>query len=271
MKKESVFVFVLAICFASLAVSAQSTTNHTFEVTPTTPNGWYFYDDTTDSVATATGTFVDGPGTPPLGSGSVNLKAMIATDRQAIATNAYAGTALSSITTWGYSTFQPGPILAIALKFDVKYRTTDTAYGGRLVFEPYQQGGTVGSGWQTWDPYNGVWWASKTTAEGSNGLCPQSSPCTWAEVKSYFPDATIAGRLLLQAGGNWTNFDGNADALTIGVSDGDSIQVDTYDFNLHNTPKDKDQCKDGGYKNFNPPTGPYKNQGQCVSAAANKK
>ncbi|MGZ9005176.1 MAG: hypothetical protein ACXW20_15485 [Burkholderiales bacterium] len=33
------------------------------------------------------------------------------------------------------------------------------------------------------------------------------------------------------------------------------------------TPTDKDQCKNDGYKNFNPPSGPYKNQGQCVSAA----
>ena len=39
-----------------------------------------------------------------------------------------------------YSTYQPGPTLAIAVMFDVRYRTTDSAYGGRLVFEPYQNG-----------------------------------------------------------------------------------------------------------------------------------
>ena len=246
--------------FAVSPASAQ-TTNTTFVVTPTNPYGWYFYDDTTDSTTTATGNFVDGPATPPLGSGSVHLTALTATDRQAIATNAYAGTPISNITTWGYSTYQPGPTLAITLQFDIKYRTTDTAYGGRLVFEPYQQSGTVGSGWQTWNPYNGVWWASKTTAAGSNGLCPQSSPCTWAQVTSSFPDATINGRLLLRAGGNWTNFDGNADALTIGITDGTATQVDTYDFNLHSAPTNAEQCKNGGYKTFNPS---FKNQGQCI-------
>jgi hypothetical protein len=172
-----------------------------------------------------------------------------------------ASTALSDITAWGYSTYQPGPILAITLQFDVKYRTTDTAYGGRLVFEPYQQSGTVGSGWQTWNPYTGVWWASKTNTAGSNGLCPQASPCTWAQVTAYFPDAVISGRLLLKAGGGWTNFDSNADALTIGVTDGTATQVDTYDFNLHSAPANAEQCKNGGYKTFSPA---FKNQGQCI-------
>ncbi len=27
----------------------------------------------------------------------------------------------------------------------------------------------------------------------------------------------------------------------------------------------KEECKDGGYKKFGPPAGPFKNQGQCVS------
>jgi YVTN family beta-propeller protein len=30
-------------------------------------------------------------------------------------------------------------------------------------------------------------------------------------------------------------------------------------------PKSKDECKNGGYRNFGPPAGPFRNQGQCVS------
>jgi YVTN family beta-propeller protein len=30
-------------------------------------------------------------------------------------------------------------------------------------------------------------------------------------------------------------------------------------------PKTKDDCKDGGYKEFGPPAGPFPNQGQCIS------
>jgi YVTN family beta-propeller protein len=29
-------------------------------------------------------------------------------------------------------------------------------------------------------------------------------------------------------------------------------------------PKTKDECKNGGYKKFVPPVGPFKNQGQCI-------
>ena len=40
----------------------------------------------------------------------------------------------------------------------------------------------------------------------------------------------------------------------------------TYDFEPNTVATNKDQCKDGGWQNFNPPAGPYKNQGQCVSS-----
>jgi DNA-binding beta-propeller fold protein YncE len=29
-------------------------------------------------------------------------------------------------------------------------------------------------------------------------------------------------------------------------------------------PKTKDDCRNGGYKKFMPPVGPFKNQGQCI-------
>src|SRR5204863_994602 len=124
--------------------------------------------------------------------------------------------------------YQFGPTRAVTMQFDVRYRTADTGYGGRLVFEPYQNGSvTVGSGWQSWSPLAGRWWATKTTgAPGSAGVCPQSSPCTWNEIQTDFPNAKIYGRFLLKSGSNWLGFDGNADAVTIGVNGGDTI----YDF-----------------------------------------
>ena len=30
-------------------------------------------------------------------------------------------------------------------------------------------------------------------------------------------------------------------------------------------PKNKEDCKHGGYLRFGPPAGPFKNQGQCIS------
>lgn len=210
-------------------------------VDPGNMNGWYFWNDKDDIFTGSPGELVSGPVGQPMGTGSVRLGPL--TDNGAtgaghsvIATNAYFGTPLSTITGLSYSSYQPGPTLAIAIQFDVKYRTTDAAYGGRLVFEPYQNGsGTVGAGWQSWSPLAGKWWATKTTVAGTGGVqvvalptgnCGQATPCTWAEIAAAFPDASIGGRFLLKAGSNWFGFDGNADAVSITISG----NTTTYDF-----------------------------------------
>lgn len=238
---------ILTIMLAAVAGSALGPTNDAraagpaIVVKPSAMNGWYFWNDKNDTFAGSPGELVSGPGTPPLGTGSVRLGPLTdngatAAGHSVIATDAYFGTPLADITALSYSTYQPGPILAVAAQFDVRYRTTDTAYGGRLVFEPYQNGAvTVGSGWQAWTPLSGKWWATKTTLAGTGGTrvvalpsgnCAQATPCTWSEINAAFPAAKVYGRFLLKAGSNWLGFDGNADNLTIGVSGVDT----TYDF-----------------------------------------
>ena len=64
---------------------------------------------------------------------------------------------------------------------------------------------------------------------------------------------------ILKAGSGWTNFDGNTDALQIGIG---GITT-TYNFELG--PTNKDECKNGGWE------GIFKNQGQCVSSFSNNK
>lgn len=69
---------------------------------------------------------------------------------------------------------------------------------------------------------------------GSGGLCPQGSPCTWAQILSNWPNAGImvnTGWLHLKAGGPANGFDGNADAFTIGINGTNT----TYDFENGNT------------------------------------
>jgi hypothetical protein len=210
-------------------------------VKPSSMHGWYFWNDKNDIFTGSPGELVAGPLSPPLGSGGVRLGPLTdagatAAGHSVIATNEFFGTKLTDITALSYSTYQPGPTLAVALQFDVRYRTTDLAYGGRLVFEPYQNGTvSVGAGWQSWSPLSGTWWASKTTSAGTGGVqivalpsgnCAQATPCSWAQITAAFPDAVIYGRFLLKAGSNWNGFDGNADALTIGVSGTNA----TFDF-----------------------------------------
>lgn len=229
-------IAALALAMALVGSGAHTTTGAgTVVVKPSAMSGWYFWNDYNDTFAGSPGELVSGPAAPPSGAGSVRLGPLTtasgATGHSVIATDAYynggLGTPLANITALSYATYQPGPTLAVAVQFDVRYRTSDTAYGGRLVFEPYENGAvTVGSGWQSWTPLSGTWWASKTTAAGSAGLCPQGAPCTWAAINAAFPAAKVFGRFMLKSGSNWSGFDGNADNLTVGVSGVDT----TYDF-----------------------------------------
>ncbi len=257
----------IAVCMA-ITGSIVGAASNTVVVSNLNSNGWGFFEE----VPVGTGSFVDGPGNPPLGNGSAQLT-VNSTGREILITQNHAGTRLDDITTLEYSTYRQSgaPALALSLQLQVDYDTTDlnTTWQGRLVFEPYLTGATVTTGsWQTWDALEssstGAWWA--TGAPGSI-LCPQSNPCTFAEVVSLFPNAAIwndpkAG-ILFKAGGPWlSGFSGNVDAFTIGIS-GDNT---TYDFEFLQTPSAKDDCKNDGWQSrFKANGEPFKNQGDCVS------
>jgi hypothetical protein len=227
----------LALLVALILPSAVVTADSTVVVKPSSMNGWFFINDQTDSLVTATGNFTAGPATPPVGGGSAHLPLAGAADGQAIATSVAAPIPLSQITELSYDTyrssFDGGNNLAIAFQFPIDYSTTDllTGFQGRLVFEPYQGvGGNVPqSTWQHWDALSGRWWASRTSATGSNGLCPQSSPCTWGQVLANWPTAQIRPDLVglvFKAGSTWPGFDGNVDNFKMGVNGTNT----TYDF-----------------------------------------
>lgn len=65
---------------------------------------WFFYNDETDVIDNALGSFVTGPATAPLGEESVQIS-VTGTERRNLATYAYAGTKLADITTLKYSTY----------------------------------------------------------------------------------------------------------------------------------------------------------------------
>lgn len=203
----------------------------TTEVTPATPT-WGLLQET----PSGTGSFVSGPGTPPLGSGSVRLT-VNSTGGYLLGTNSFTGTRLADMTRLEYNTYRTSgsTSLAITLQFGVDYDPADalTGWQGRLVFEPFYTGTPIQTGtWQTWDalsgPASGTWWA---TGAPGNTLCPQANPCTWNEVLGNWPDLRIhptLGGIGLKAGGGWAGgFDGNVDALTIGISGNET----TFDFN----------------------------------------
>lgn len=232
LSKIGLFIFIILATVIHSAYAAG-----TIIITPDNPNGWWFYEET----PTGSGTFTYGPLTPPLGGGSMQLT-VNGTGGEIFGTFAFVGTRLDAITSLSYSTYRSigSSALAPSLQLDIDTDVTDTntAWQGRLVYEPYYITQNVLTGaWQTWNTLDnatstGNWWF--TRAPG-NAICSISSPCTWAKVLANFPNAGIrsaganTGALQFKAGGGWAGgFVGNVDAFSIGVNN----IVTTYDFEL---------------------------------------
>lgn len=202
-------------------------------VSPVNQQGWVLAQES-GPASTANGELVEGPNTPPLGTGSARLAVTNSTTGVVIAKPGFNGVKLADITKLQYSTYRTsgGPALAISLQFGIDNDLTDADGGfkGRLVFEPYYTE-TVNTGqWQTWNPMTqGKWWGTNPAINFAGG-CSIGAPCTWAEVLAKFPNigihSGIHGAIILKAGSGWASFDGNVDALTIGINGEET----TYNF-----------------------------------------
>jgi hypothetical protein len=275
----------------ALIIVAVAAASSTVVVTPTNMDGW-----AEDSTPPADVQFVNGPGTPPLGSASAQftVDASGATDAE-LRNGLYDGLKLSNITQmdyWTYVTTNGGgannssQAVYILLNVD---RDNNGSVDDQLFFEPAYQSGTYstlpysgtipnqcGSNpncvsigvWQHWDAAIGGWWSLNDSAFGP--------PLTkLADYATQYPNAVIRngtgttkGGLRLTAGfggpTDWGNFNGNTDAFTInGI---------TYDFELRVTATLANQCKNGGWQTLQRQDGStFKNQGDCVSYTVNGK
>lgn len=205
-------------------------------ITAGNPGGWAFLNET----PSGTGTYVAGPGTPPLGIGSARLT-VNNTGGHIIGKLDYPGTRLNQITQLVYSTYQnnnTNPAPAIAFQFNLDEDLTDgnTAFQGRLVYEPINDTGqpVIQGVWQTWNVLSATakFWASPNANSTIDTTCPQASPCTLAQVLTAFPNLGIhasptLGAVLFKVGGGiGSPFDGNVDAFTIGINNAQT----TFDF-----------------------------------------
>lgn len=172
-----------------------------------------------DGTPNGSHTFVDGPSTPPLGDGSLELT-VDSTGRYNFATLNFAGERLDEIVSLDYSSYRQNGGSALApslqLDFDNDLTDADTAWKGRMVYEPYHDNTVADTTWQAWAPTSDeAWWFSGAPG---NTVCPQSNPCTFDEVKTAFPNGGIragVGLVQFKAGGPWApGFTGNVDAFT---------------------------------------------------------
>ena len=130
--------------------------------TPGNPNSgskWFWYNDETDVIDNSLGTFVVGPGTPPLGTGSAQ-SSVTGSQRRNLATYQFSGTPLSTITTLRFSTYNPSAgnggsaDRSAYLQFNVDFDGSDT-WQRRLVYVPRQNGTVTQDTWKEWDAING--------------------------------------------------------------------------------------------------------------------
>jgi hypothetical protein len=220
--------------FAAPALGGQ------IEVTPSNMNGWSFL--STDSngdpavsapYTNAVGQMVTGPGTPPLGTGSAELKtgAGGGDGSEQITTDNFDGDSLSSLTALGYSTYD---VTNNGDQFPyLKISFTSPEGDDAIFFEPpYQtpssgnpalpnQGATQMNTWQTWDVLDGGFWddngvlSSPGTFEDANDLGVQPL----STFLSAYAGATITGvSLRVGYASPSDNFEGYMDNFTIGVN-----------------------------------------------------
>ena len=204
------------------------------------PTMWFGFDDNTNTLVQPS--YVVGPTGQPLGVGSSRIRTSD-TGRYLFANNTtYAGTRLDQITELSYSEYANNPgntakAPSLQLGFDFNLNDASEAFNGRLVFEPYQNTTApnqplVQGTWQRWNATNGLFYTSSSTLNGNPTPCPQSAPCTRAQLLAAFPNAGIhrGGLGLIGFRGEGSSpgigFEGNVDALTVGVN---SVNT-TFDF-----------------------------------------
>ena len=222
-----------------MAISARSVCAGTVVVSPTNMNGWSFV--TVDSngdpavnlpYTNAVAQMVNGPATPPLGTGSAQLETGAGGGDGAarLITSSFSGTLLSNITSLSYSTYdtvnngQQFPYLKLVL-----------SNGDAIYFEPpYQtpsagnsslpdQGATAMNQWQSWNAAAGGWWDDNVGNAGTGVL-------GLAYYQSLFPGVTIdAIKFSVGFADPTDSFNGYVDAFTIGTSAGST----TFDFELN--------------------------------------
>ncbi len=219
----TILVAAMAFLLPAAAVA------NTVVVTGTNPDGWAF-SNTDNHGINASGGFVAGPATPPLGTGSAQFIVNDSTSSEILYNLMDQGMAVGDFTGFGYSTYRTSPSSAVylpSLQINVSFNG-GTSYAGRFAYEPYLTGAPTPAGtWQTWDPMSGSGWYYSHNASGA---CSPASPCSWSALMATYSTATVDYGLLFKAGSGWSSFNGNVDAFTVATTVSSVTSSTTYDF-----------------------------------------
>lgn len=171
-----------------------------------TPTKWFFYNDENDTIDNTLGSFVTGPATPPVGTGSVEV-AVTGSQRRNLATYQFGGTKLGDITMLKFSTYNKSAgnggsaTRSAYLNFNVDFTGNSSSWQRRIGFVPSQNGTVTQDNWKEWDAiqagqamwfYSGATWP--TTATGPDaGLVgvPGSTLRSWNTLLADYPGIRV--------------------------------------------------------------------------------
>jgi hypothetical protein len=211
-------MWFLASAVSLVVLSASSAMANEITVTPTNLDGWSFSNMDNAPDENASGGFVAGPSTPPLGTGSAQFVVNDSGSSE-ILIQAITPTQVGSFSNLSYSTYvttsTPGSGSAPTLQFDLFDGMT---YEGRLVFDPGLLGTVTDDTWQTWNASTADAWYLTDSSTIDPGNCSLSAGtyCTFSQVASVLDgDGIDAVDNLFKAGSGQSGFNGNVDAYTI--------------------------------------------------------
>ncbi len=248
---QAALVGFLAFAAGTFAFAA------TTVVTPTNTQGW----STSDTRPGGAVNFV-ADATAPAGVGALQLTTDLTTTAKAQYMHAASGS-INDVTELSYYTKQNSATFAGG---DASYQLPVFLQGGTsgfttFVYEPYENGTVIPGAWQQWDVDQGQFWSSRTVTCSNGGVVAGAGGApfyTLAQIKTMCPEAVVAG-FGVNIGSNNPGYDVETDLVSFNGS--------AYDFEPYQVATNKDQCKDGGWKNVTDANGnPFKNQGQCVSS-----
>ncbi len=227
-----------------------------FTAVAATPSKWYFFNDETNTINNTIGSFVTGPETAPIGTGSAQMS-VSGTQRRNIATSAFGGIALSSIKSLVFSTYSQltgdGALglseRAPYLHFNVDFNGDGAAvYESRLVFVPGANGVVTADEWQTQDAINSgnALWVYSGATWPTTGQ-PGTTAKTWNQILADYPLAEVHAAysfLGFRVGEPYADgFTGNVDKVVVGIKTGLNTHTETFDFE----PNAPEVCAAGSY------------------------
>jgi hypothetical protein len=217
--------------FGLIAIVGSASYAATITVDSSNPDGWAF-SNTDNNNDDASGGYVIGPATPPLGNGSANFVVSDPTKESSeilrnvsIVPNLASGFNASYYTYVATTSVGTTEGSAPTLQFDL----ANGMYQGRLVFDPGELSGAVVLGtWQSWSNIisDDAWWFSRPL-DGSS--CTVINPCTFATAEAVLAgDDITAEDVLFKAGAEQASYNGNVDDFTLTFSGSSN----TYNFDV---------------------------------------